>query len=271
MRNLKKFMATMMALMIAATCTVSIAFAGPASSVTMDQDEIEAYLSSVITNINEEDRTFNSTIQNLDDYIVISASGLYKINGHSFDIAEGKSKDDLVAFISSQSTLGVADPNGVKSQLGNTTQTLNVTANTTAAATMLSGLAPIVSIGLGVLVTLITIGMTIYSAFDIAYIAFPVFRNKCEEAKVNGGAMAKTTSNGDTKLRFVTDDAQYAVQQGSVESGKSPWGIYFKKRVASYVLLAIILFILMTGNINLITNIALKVVSGIMGVLQSLG
>lgn len=135
---------------------------------------------------------------------------------------------------------------------------------------MLSGFVPYISMLLGVMVTLITIFMTVFSAFDIAYIAFPVFRNKCEDAKVNGGGLAKTKSNGETSLRFVTDDAQYAVQQGTVENGKSPWAIYFKKRVLSYILLAIILFILMTGNITLITNIAVKVVAGIMDVLGSL-
>lgn len=155
--------------------------------------------------------------------------------------------------------------------VSNVTDGLNISADTQGAAAMMQGFAPIISLVLGIIVTLITIGMTIFSSFDIAYIAFPVFRNKCEDAKVQGsGAMVKKGSNGESSLRFVTDDAQYAVQQGSIESGKSPWAIYFKKRVMSYILLAIILFILLTGNISLITNIALKVVSGIMDVLGGL-
>ena len=88
---------------------------------------------------------------------------------------------------------------------------------------------------------------------------------------MNGtGYNVKKDANGNATLRFVTDDAQYAVSQGTVESGKSPWGIYFRKRVMSYVLLAIVLFILLTGNISLITNIALNIVSGIMNVLSGL-
>ena len=113
--------------------------------------------------------------------------------------------------------------------------------------------------------------MTLFTAFDIAYIAFPVFRNKCEEQKMNGtGYNVKKDSNGNVSLRFVTDDAQYAVSEGTIENGKSPWGIYFRKRIMSYVLLAIVLFILLTGNISLITNIALNIVSGIMNVLSGL-
>ena len=155
--------------------------------------------------------------------------------------------------------------------VSNITDGLNIGADTGGATALLSGFAPIISLVVGVIVVLVTMGMTLFSAFDIAYIAFPVFRNKCEDAKMQGqGAMVKKGNNGESALRFVTDDAQYAVTQGNIESGKSPWAIYFRKRVMSYILLAIILFILLTGNISLITNIALKVVSGIMNVLGGL-
>ena len=118
--------------------------------------------------------------------------------------------------------------------------------------------------------TIITVGMTLFSAVDIAYIAFPVFRNMCEDKKMTGGPGTKKAANGETKLLWVTDDAEYAVKQGSIESGQSPWSIYFKRRIVSYIMLAITLFILMTGNITLITNIAINIVAGIMDVLGGL-
>ena len=155
------------------------------------------------------------------------------------------------------------------------TDDFNLEPDTETASKALDGFKPILSTFLGVLVVLITIGMTIFSAFDIAYIAFPVFRNKCEDAKQTGsGIMAskKQGKNGETKLRFVSDEAQYAVEAAdTIESGKNPFSIYFGKRVVSYVLLAIILFILLTGNINLITNIAVRIVSGILELLQGIG
>lgn len=151
----------------------------------------------------------------------------------------------------------------------------NLKPDTETASTALEGFKPILSTFLGVVVVLITIGMTIFSAFDIAYIAFPVFRNKCEEAKQTGSGMMaskKQGKNGETKLRFVSDEAQYAVEAAdTIESGKNPFSIYFGKRVISYVLLSIILFILLTGNINLITNIAVRIVSGILELLQGIG
>ena len=151
----------------------------------------------------------------------------------------------------------------------------NLKPDTETASTALEGFKPILSTFLGIVVVLITIGMTIFSAFDIAYIAFPVFRNKCEEAKQTGSGMMaskKQGKNGETKLRFVSDEAQYAVEAAdTIESGKNPFSIYFGKRVISYVLLSIILFILLTGNINLITNIAVRIVSGILELLQGIG
>jgi len=146
-----------------------------------------------------------------------------------------------------------------------------VTADTTSVLQFLEGFIPIFNMFIGLLTTLIAIGMTIFTAFDIAYIAFPVVREKCEDAKISGkGTMTKQGKNGQTELRWVSDDAQFVVSECSVENGRSPWWLYFKRRIVSYIMLAIILFILLTGNIQLITNIVLNVVSGIVEVLQSL-
>jgi hypothetical protein len=77
-------------------------------------------------------------------------------------------------------------------------------------------------------------------------------------------------ANGETKLRFVSDEAQYAVQECSLESGKNPLISYFSKRIIAYICVAIILFMFLTGNISLITNMALKVVNGVISVFSSL-
>lgn len=187
-------------------------------------------------------------------------------DGKQVYIAKGKTEDDLSTEIQRTITGDKTVDN-----VSGITNGLNISADTEGAAAVLSGFAPIISLVIGLMATLVTIGMTIFSALDIAYIAFPVFRNKCEDAKAQGsGAMVKKGANGETSLRFITDDAQFAVSQGTIESGKSPWTIYFGRRIFSYIILAIILFILLTGNISLITNIALKIVSGIMDVLGGL-
>ena len=148
---------------------------------------------------------------------------------------------------------------------------LGLQADVGTATGMLSGFMGVLRTLLGIIVVLISVGMTVFSAFDLCYIAFPVFRNKCEDAKQNGGIMAKKGANGESKLRFVSDDAQYAVVAAdTTQSGKNPFIIYFGKRLISYLVLAILLFILLTGKVTVFTDIAIRLVSGLINMLQSI-
>lgn len=149
---------------------------------------------------------------------------------------------------------------------------LGVAADTNKAMNTLTGLIPVLNWLLGIIVVLITVGLTIVTSFDVAYIVFPVFRDRCEESKATGqGPGVKKTANGGTKLRLVSDEAQYAVKECSIESGKSPLSAYLTKRLWAYILVSVILFILLTGNINVITNIAITIVGYLMQVLSTLG
>ena len=170
----------------------------------------------------------------------------------------------------------VSESDKAQKKVTDITDGLNVAADTTTATQMMRGFIPIVSLTLGVIVIAITLGMAIFSSIDICYIAFPVFRNKMEDARNGGGSpgmnrvVTKQGSDGSTQLRFVTDDAQYAVQTATVESGKSPYAIYLKKRIVSYIVLAILLFVLLTGNISVLTNLALRLVEGILDIISKI-
>lgn len=279
-KGLASLMIVLMAFIIMLGSSFSVAFAAdpsgenPAESTT----SLEDYVQQNITAINDYGVSFGSqywlrnyftvdqnqaSTSNPEQIVVNGSDGssytLYLINGKTREQAEAQ----MATVLKNGATVD---------DVSNITDGLKIGADTAGATALLSGFAPIISLVVGVIVVLVTMGMTLFTAFDIAYIAFPVFRNKCEEQKMMGGnnIMTKKGANGESSLRFVTDDAQYAVSQGTIESGKSPWGIYFRKRIMSYILLAIILFILLTGNISLITNIALNVVSGIMNVLGGL-
>ena len=271
-RVISLFMAVLTVLALACTTT---AFAAEEAH-TLPED-VESYIENSITAINDSGVSFSETwlrswlttdeskAQSLED-----AGRQYNITLGSSQgvlyIVRGKTEEGLIEAVQ-KSVNNAATVDDVST----ITDGLNIGADTAGATALLSGFAPIISLVVGVIVVLVTMGMTLFTAFDIAYIAFPVFRNKCEEQKMNGtGYNVKKDSNGNVSLRFVTDDAQYAVSEGTIENGKSPWGIYFRKRIMSYVLLAIVLFILLTGNISLITNIALNIVSGIMNVLSGL-
>lgn len=192
------------------------------------------------------------------DYNTIDLGGTaYSYKKVDSDVINAK-----IANVSASST--------ATSKVTDITDGLNINADTATATTMLSGFAPLISTFLGCMVVLITLFMTVFSAFDICYIVFPVLRGKMEDSKNAGGAMAKKNSDGSVSLRFVTDEAVYAVSQATIENGKNALWIYFGKRSLSYIILAIVLFILLTGNISLITNLALKVVDGILVLIQGL-
>ena len=268
---------TMMFVLIAMVSTMSITASATDTTEVVITDEQAAWLEKNILASNKSG--ISGTQPWIGQYLTTDPDKAAKENGtivqlgtfSQGDVAgvyylkDGKSLSDLSKKITSS-----MNNEKTSDKVSDITHGLGIEADTIGATAMLSGLMPIVSICLGILVTLITIGMTLFSVFDIAYLAFPVFRNRCEEKKTLGGMGVKKDSQGNSKLTFVSDDAEYAVQQGSVESGKSPWGIYFGRRVVSYIMLAICLFILLTGNISLITDIALKAVAGIMNVLTGL-
>lgn len=271
-RVISLFMAVLTVLAMACTTT---AFAAEEAH-TLPED-VESYIENSITAINDSGVSFSETW--LRSWLTTDESKAQSLEdgGRQYNITlgssqgvlyivRGKTEEGLIEAV--QKSVNNA---ATVDDVSNITDGLKIGADTAGATALLSGFAPIISLVVGVIVVLVTMGMTLFTAFDIAYIAFPVFRNKCEEQKMNGtGYNVKKDSSGNVSLRFVTDDAQYAVSEGTIENGKSPWGIYFRKRIMSYVLLAIVLFILLTGNISMITNIALNIVSGIMNVLSGL-
>ena len=236
-----------------------------ATEGTMDASTAESLVSQYIND--------NGTLpKGSSAYFTTDSNGLtsahaFTVNGTQYYISE----TNLITV--GKKLQRTADNDAAITTLNDVTEGMNITADVTTASTMLSGFYPILSTVIGLMVILISIGMTVFSAFDLCYIAFPVFRNHCEDAKQSGsGLMAKTNkSTGETKLRFVTDDAQYAVNAAdTTQSGKNPFVIYFGKRLLSYIILAILLFILMTGNITVFTNLALKVVNGVLELIQGI-
>lgn len=145
-------------------------------------------------------------------------------------------------------------------------------ANVIDAAAILAPAIPYINIGLGIALSVLLAAMTIFTTADICFLALPVFRTKCDDAKQSGenSLLSKKTPNGGMKLRFVSDEAVWAIEN-STQNQSSPWGKYLKSRIMSYIFLAIVIYILLTGNISIITNLALKLVSGIMNVLTGLG
>lgn len=143
----------------------------------------------------------------------------------------------------------------------------NVNPDTGTAMGLLSGIMPALNVVLGLMVVVISIGMTVFSALDIIYLAFPAFKSMVDNSIEQGGKGTRTTKDGTVTSRWVTQDAILAAKDAEQTQG-SPWGPYFKRRVLAYVFLAIILFILLTGNIFSITTL---VTNALQGLFNSLG
>lgn len=168
--------------------------------------------------------------------------------------------------------VGIVQDYALKSDIDNMAVDFSIKADLEGAGVALSGLEEVVSVLIGVLCYAVVLGMTLFTSLDLCYLTMPVFRNKCEDMKQSGNSvMTKTGSNGETKLRWVTDEAVYAVQSCAVDTGKSPLTVYLVKRVWAFILLAIVIYILFTGNIQLLANIAVNFVAGIMDALRTLG
>ena len=147
----------------------------------------------------------------------------------------------------------------------------NVSADVTKASEALDGFKDTVGILVGVLAYIVIIGMGLITALDVCYIVIPVFRSFYIDSAESGNRITgKTGKNGEAKLRWVSDDAVYAVKVATVEEGKSPIKVYLFKRIGAYIIVAIVLFMLLTGNMQIFVNIALDFVSGIIEQLQEM-
>lgn len=147
-----------------------------------------------------------------------------------------------------------------------------VTANVGDANELVSGFEPVINLVIGILAWLIVILLPLVTALDVCYITIPFVREKGEDARASGNKMmTKTGKDGQTKLRWISDEAQYAVSDIDLESGSSPLKKYLTKRIGAFVMVAIILYLLIGGQITVVTQLAVRLVSGIMSILSGLG
>lgn len=147
----------------------------------------------------------------------------------------------------------------------------NVNPDTGSAYAILAPAMPIINTLLGALLIILITFITVFTVLDFVYIGLPAFRIFCSESANNGGVMSGRDKNGGVKIRWVSHEAQTAVEEAEKSEGyKSPWGKYLLRRLWAYIALAICIYILLTGNISIITNIALQLVGGLMDVIQGM-
>lgn len=179
-------------------------------------------------------------------------------------IAEGKALDAKAKLIEK-------DAENIK-DFKDATGNLQIKADVGTASGALIGFSGVINTFLGLIVVVTSMGILLQTGLDICYIVFPEVQNKCEESRQSGGAFAgKTTSGGETKMKWVSDEALYSIKTANtLESGKNPLLIYAKKRVAMIIILAVVNFLFLTGRMTILTDIALSLADGILDILQSI-
>lgn len=155
-----------------------------------------------------------------------------------------------------------------------TTDGLTLKADLTKAGETVSGFNDFLGWVIGLAAYLAIMSMGLFTACDILYMTVPLFRSKVtEKAQTGNGPLAARTDSktGESKPPLVTDDAIYAVSVCTIENGKTPFLVYLKRRMVAWVLCAIVIYMLLTGNMAMIVDIALNLVEGFLRVIESLG
>lgn len=200
----------------------------------------------------------------------------YDSNGVGYYI---KTSDESGVVNSIKKSGNQASVQNVEDKLSEVQNDLGLQADTNKAGVALSGFGGLLSTILGFLVILIGGYLTIQTALDVCYVAFPVFRGKCDDLKqrgaAGGGGLAsaatKQGKDGETHLRLISDDAIYAVQStNTTETGKNPFTTYLVKRIWAFMIVAVVLYIFISGNVFTFTKLAVKLVSGLIEIINGL-
>ena len=160
---------------------------------------------------------------------------------------------------------------GATSELNTVVNTMNSKAAVSQASQGLSSVMPLVNQFTGMIVVLMLLGMAIFTSLDVAYLVFPVAKQQMDAAGSSGRASVSKTNKatGEAKFRWISDDAIGAYQQAT-EIGKNPLFTYLKMRLISYIAVAIVIYILMSGNLAVIINFVLQMLESVFDMLGSL-
>lgn len=118
----------------------------------------------------------------------------------------------------------------------------------------------IVELVLGIAAGYIVVVMFLITVIDICYMMIPPLQDIITNKNWDGSV------NSDKKFRMVSKDATYAVRESCVGE-KSCLLIYLKRRTATYIKAAIILFVIIGGS-QIVVDIVMYLMSGLLSGLE---
>ena len=111
----------------------------------------------------------------------------------------------------------------------------------------------------GLTIAILTL-VGVFTAIDIFYLVVPPLHTALEEG---AAAKGQTDKNGNPKPRLVSKDACDAYNEGT-ENQKNVILTYLKKRIVAYIAVAVVVFLLLTGQMSAIITTVLKLISGVL-------
>lgn len=154
----------------------------------------------------------------------------------------------------------------IQDEIGDMVSQIDVRPDMNAAADIMETFRDPIETFLGMLCYVIIFGLPIFTAIDIAYMTIPVFQGWSNDQRESG------TKGGKVAFTVISKAAEQAVKESNMdEGGKQPMGIYIGKRMWVYILVTIAIWMLIGNNITMITDIAVRLLSGIMGVVGNFG
>lgn len=196
----------------------------------------------------------------------------FKINDNTYYILQSAS-DNLLTVINKageDSANVMAEDKPAVSDVATQIDNINMPgANIADAQVALSGFQDMLALLMGIGATIAVLGLGLFTTVDVCYLSIPVLHTQMDNVGSSGGKMSAQSKEGGTKFALVTDDAVYSYNKAQ-EDGKQPWGIYLKRRIVTFIMMAIIIYILMTGKVDIIIDLALKMTGGIIDQLTQL-
>lgn len=118
----------------------------------------------------------------------------------------------------------------------------------------------IVGLLMGFIAVFLVIGLTLITALDICYLTIPIFQQAMHDKSWDG-------SSDRSKIQLVSNDARTAVERAAVSRQSSLW-IYMKLRLKTYIIAAVVLFLIMGFSdplVHMIQRVVGDIVTVFMG------
>lgn len=170
------------------------------------------------------------------------------------------------AIANQQSAANDTSAKKVGTDIKQISDNFNLKADTATASVTLAPFQNALSTISGLIVYGMLILLTFSNGLDICYLSIPWI-----QSLLDGKASdTKTNSDGSAKVPLVSAEASYAHKQAETgEDYRNPLLIYASKRVVFLIVDAILVFMLLTGQMGLLIQIVLNLFSGFIDVIQS--